>query len=128
MVDPTYRPNLLQALQKAPFHPYTTLDRINMVTSRHPGAAGNGAGGRGGDGRNAAGRMPDPELFPFLARRLAASARPTSPPRASRRGSDSSGADMDDDVCAATAIMQLKHGSRMASLSRRGECTGSCSY
>lgn len=34
MVDPAYRPNLLQALSKTPFHPYSNLDRIYMVSTK----------------------------------------------------------------------------------------------
>ncbi|CAH1401106.1 unnamed protein product [Nezara viridula] len=31
MVDPVFRPNLVQALMKAPYHPYTNLDRNNSA-------------------------------------------------------------------------------------------------
>ncbi|KAK4297066.1 hypothetical protein Pmani_030480 [Petrolisthes manimaculis] len=34
MVDPAYRPNLLQALSKTPFHPYSNLERIYMVSTK----------------------------------------------------------------------------------------------
>lgn len=34
MVDPAYRPNLLQALSKTPFHPYSNLDRIYLVSTK----------------------------------------------------------------------------------------------
>lgn len=46
---------------------------------------------------NGSGRLPDPELFPYLARRLAAV----------------EGTDPLDDVHAAAAMLQLKHGSRL---------------
>lgn len=47
---------------------------------------------------NGSSRLPDPELFPYLARRLAAV----------------EGSDPLDDVHAAAAMLQLKHGSRLA--------------
>lgn len=37
MVDPLYRPNLLQALQKAPYHPCNNLD--NSSNRPHPQTA-----------------------------------------------------------------------------------------
>ncbi|XP_075233319.1 forkhead box protein N3-like [Lycorma delicatula] len=110
MVDPMYRPNLVQALKKAPYHPYTNAER--PITARvHPQPASltdqqesslripnkTPATGTTATG----GRLPDPELFPYLSRRLAAS------------GLESTPVDTDDsldDVDAAAAMLALKHG------------------
>lgn len=97
MVDQQYRPNLLQALNRSPFHPCSTLDpntystpKSSLQESKQPP------------------RLPDPELFPFLARRLAASEIKTET-------SDDSLDDMD----AANAMLALKHGPRILKERRR---------
>nr|CAD7424229.1 unnamed protein product [Timema monikensis] len=107
MVDPVYRPNLVQALKKAPFHPYSSLERVSVSNkSRSPGsphrtevlvAKGNT-------------RLPNPDLFPFLSRRLAASTADTT--------CLLSDMTPDDDVNAAAAMLALKHGNRMIAQKR----------
>ncbi|CAG9806229.1 unnamed protein product [Chironomus riparius] len=65
MVEPQYRPNLIQALTRSPFHPCSTWEKHakNLIKSPNesPGSKVNGST-----------RLPNPEHFPFLSRRLAA--------------------------------------------------------
>ncbi|PNF14703.1 hypothetical protein B7P43_G10251 [Cryptotermes secundus] len=117
MVDPVFRPNLMQALQKAPFHPYTTLDRVSMVTNRVQVNSTTEP-----IGRNefmvikSSSRLPNPELFPYLSRRLAASGVEGLRNRDVAADSDTTttdDADSLDDVDAAAAMLALKHGPRV---------------
>lgn len=135
MVDPAYRPNLLQALSKTPFHPYSNLDRIYMVSTK---AAYNNrpvlyrqltetVSGQGSVARTAmsvespvvsptkpaGANVPDPELFPYLARRLGSS----TVGGLSTFGTTGAGMPApgvhSEDVDAAAAMLALKHGSRI---------------
>lgn len=117
MVDPLYRPNLMQALQKAPFHPYTPVDRVSVVTNRVQVNSPSGP-----VGRNefvvikSSSRLPNPDLFPYLSRRLAASGVEGLRSRDMAADSDTTttdDADSLDDVDAAAAMLALKHGPRM---------------
>ncbi|XP_067011333.2 forkhead box protein N3 isoform X1 [Anabrus simplex] len=92
MVDSVYRPNLLQALQKSPFYPFRSLDRVSMAT-KHV-------------------HVP--------SRRLAASGveglRSCELPRADSDTTTDDADSLDDgDAAAATAMLALKHGPRMLS-------------
>ena len=60
-------------------------------------------------------RLPDPDLFPFLSRRLAASGVEGLRSRDVAADSDTTTDDADslDDVDAAAAMLALKHGPRM---------------
>lgn len=66
MVEPQYRPNLIQALTRSPFHPCSTWEKHakNLInpSCESPGSKQN----------NGPARLPNPEHFPFLSRRLAA--------------------------------------------------------
>ncbi|XP_063978144.1 forkhead box protein N3-like [Diachasmimorpha longicaudata] len=85
MVDDQYRPNLLQALSRAPFPPPTAQnlsspDKIPKKTTNT--------------------RLPDPILFPYLSKRLASS-----------NITDSPDLEFDSDVdAAAVAMLSFKHG------------------
>ncbi|KAF4523871.1 hypothetical protein B566_EDAN010189 [Ephemera danica] len=104
MVDPMFRPNLLQALRKAPYHPYMQVDRNTSANSALPAnssispskaASGSSSSSSGSDysvpvvisapTTPTAGRsnLPNPALFPFLSRRLAAAGLGLPPPDAS---------------------------------------------
>ncbi|XP_054262095.1 forkhead box protein N3 [Macrosteles quadrilineatus] len=87
MVDPLYRSNLLTALQKAPYHPCASLDTNSPPSTTTSPKSPSGKSYSGG-------RLPDPSLFPYLARRLAAV----------------EGSGPLDDVDAAAAMLELKHG------------------
>lgn len=90
MVDQQFRPNLLQALNRSPFHPCSTLDPSSYSPPKSTP-----------DSKQSH-RIPDPELFPYLSRRLAAS-------EIKQEMSDDSLDDMD----AANVMLALKHGPRM---------------
>lgn len=85
MVDAQYRPNLLQALSRAPFPPPTTQ---NLSASEKAPR------------KCASTRLPDPVLFPYLSKRLASS-----------NISDNAETEIDSDVdAAAAAMLSFKHG------------------
>lgn len=131
MVDPAYRPNLLQALSKTPFHPYSNLDRIYMVSTkaaffnRQLGETVNGQS-QGNIPRPAASpetvsvssskpagaNVPDPELFPYLARRLGSSGGGLDALGTTGLATSTSGVHSED-VDAAAAMLALKHGPRI---------------
>ncbi|KAK7070103.1 Forkhead box protein N3, partial [Halocaridina rubra] len=137
MVDPAYRPNLLQALSKTPFHPYSNLDRIYMVStkaaffnrpmlcSRQLNESGNNQT-QGSVPRPAASpetvpvnspkpagaNVPDPELFPYLARRLGSSSGGLDTLGTIGLAASASGVHSED-VDAAAAMLALKHGPRI---------------
>lgn len=85
MVDAQYRPNLIQALSRAPFPPPTSQ---NLSSSEKPPR------------KCANTRLPDPVLFPYLSKRLASS-----------NINDSAETEIDSDVdAAAAAMLSFKHG------------------
>lgn len=85
MVDAQYRPNLLQALSRAPFPPPTTQS-LSSPEKTHKKCANT--------------RLPDPVLFPYLSKRLASS-----------NINDSTETEIDSDVdAAAAAMLSFKHG------------------
>ncbi|XP_071440776.1 forkhead box protein N3-like [Hetaerina americana] len=132
MVDDIFRPNLLQALRKAPFHPHTQLERVSVITNRlnvkSPSPPSDDCIVLSDAKSNC--NVPDPELFPLLSRRLAAASGKDPPkmpadasnrrrPRGTREVRDSSDSgpkgptyanDSLDDVDAAAAMLALKHG------------------
>lgn len=84
MVDAQYRPNLIQALSRAPFPPPSTP---NMYIEKNPRKYVNP-------------RLPDPVLFPYLSKRLASSSI-----------CESADVEFDSDVdAAAAAMLSFKHG------------------
>lgn len=101
MVDQQFRPNLLQALTRSPFHPCSTLDPCTYFSLPRSSAITQEA-------QKNPPRLPNPELFPYLSRRLAASEVKTET-------SDDSLDAMD----AANVMLQLKHGPRMLKDRRR---------
>ncbi|CAG9864516.1 unnamed protein product [Phyllotreta striolata] len=98
-VDPQYKPNLIQALNRSPFHPVSTLD-ASYKTERSPD-------------KPSLYRLPNPELFPYLARKLAsaelsngqATVKLEAPLQAGVKTEDSL-----DAVDAAAVMLSLKHG------------------
>uniref|UniRef100_A0A6P7G9V5 Forkhead box protein N3-like n=1 Tax=Diabrotica virgifera virgifera TaxID=50390 RepID=A0A6P7G9V5_DIAVI len=59
-VDPKYKPNLIQALTRSPFHPISTLDTSSHI--QKPAV----------NDKPPIHRLPNPEMLPYLARKLAA--------------------------------------------------------
>ncbi|XP_066593851.1 forkhead box protein N3-like isoform X2 [Prorops nasuta] len=85
MVDAQYRPNLIQALSRAPFPPPTAQNISSPEKTQK---------------KNVSTRLPDPILFPYLSKRLASSNIVDSPET-----------DVDSDVdAAAAAMLSFKHG------------------
>ncbi|XP_063695504.1 probable cyclin-dependent serine/threonine-protein kinase DDB_G0292550 isoform X2 [Culicoides brevitarsis] len=134
MVDDQYRPNLIQALTRSPFHPISpSIEKSvmkaansmpssnrstpnknlpnNTNTMTQPGILKDGS------------RLPDPQHFPFLARRLAAMETDQAQFTNNSNGYNLSSngivrendemkmlCDNMDDVNAAAAMLALKHG------------------
>lgn len=63
MVEPQYRPNLIQALTRSPFHPCSTWEKHAKNLVKAPNESPKQS--------NGSARLPNPEHFPFLARKLA---------------------------------------------------------
>uniref|UniRef100_T1JKQ0 Uncharacterized protein n=1 Tax=Strigamia maritima TaxID=126957 RepID=T1JKQ0_STRMM len=91
-IDPDYRPNLLQALRKTPYHPYHQLQMLAQ-TSQHTQLVPKPLPLAPRLNIN----IPNPELFPYLSKRLAAS----------------SIKDQDPEVDAAATMLALKDGTRI---------------
>lgn len=91
-MDPQYKPNLLQALTRSPFHPCSTLDPTSYFGRAKPSPE-----------KGAIGRLPNPELFPYLSRTLAAT-------RESSKRIKSESDDSLDAVDAAAVMLSLKNG------------------
>lgn len=98
-MDPQYKPNLLQALTRSPFHPCSTLDPSSYFnkTNKQPSPDKNSANNS---------RLPNPDLFPYLSRTLAAS---EVKHRVKTEISDSESLDAVD---AAAVMLSLKNGPR----------------
>lgn len=94
-VDPQFRPNLLQALTRSPFHPCSTLDPTAYFNNNRPTSSD----------KNGPCRLPNPELFPYLSRTLAASEMKH---QVKLEMSD----DSLDAVDAAAVMLSLKNGPR----------------
>lgn len=85
MVDSQYRPNLIQALSRAPFPPPTAQNISSPEKVPR---------------KSVSTRLPDPVLFPYLSKRLASS-----------NICDSHENEIDSDVdAAAAAMLSFKHG------------------
>ena len=85
MVDAQFRPNLIQALSRAPFPPPTAQ---NLSSPDKPPR------------KSISTRLPDPVLFPYLSKRLASS-----------NIGDNTELEFDSDVdAAAVAMLSFKHG------------------
>ncbi|XP_045479053.1 forkhead box protein N2-like [Harmonia axyridis] len=100
-VDPQYKPNLIQALTRSPFHPCSNLDtssylnnlktKVEKVEKKSPQSIS---------------RLPDPQLFPYLSKTLASVEMGT--PVKTEFSEDSL-----DAVDAATVMLSLKNGPTM---------------
>lgn len=91
-MDPQYKPNLLQALTRSPFHPCSTLDPTTYFGRAKQSPE-----------KSAINRLPNPELFPYLSRTLAAT-------RESSKRIKSESDDSLDAVDAAAVMLSLKNG------------------
>ncbi|KAJ1525145.1 hypothetical protein ONE63_009981 [Megalurothrips usitatus] len=121
MVDPVFRPNLLQSISKAPVNSLAFLERTTtncLSNANGPEIKSNGSipkcmSGSGPKAASKVSKLPNAELFPFLSRRLAASG--VEIPGASRLNEHVGGDtdDEEDEVDAAQAMLSLKHGPRV---------------
>lgn len=95
-VDPQYKPNLIQALNRSPFHHNSTVEQTNQT---------NGVRQIPIENKERAYRLPNPELFPYLAKKLA------SVPE--MKYENTNGVKKEDalnDVDAAAVMLSLKNG------------------
>ncbi|XP_067011580.2 forkhead box protein N3 [Anabrus simplex] len=108
MVDSTYRPNLLQALEKSPFYPFRSMERVSMATERvHVPSLLNPLNCNDLEANSL---LPNPQLFPLLSRCLAASC-----------GTITDDTYSPDDGDAATAMLALKDEPRKPEWYKRPE-------
>lgn len=88
-VDQQYKPNLIQALTRSPFHPCSTLDPSTYLDKSHSSQ------------KNSMSRLPNPDLYPYLSKKLASTV-------VKSETSDESL----DAVDAAAVMLSLKNGPR----------------
>lgn len=62
-VDPQYKPNLIQALNRSPFHHCSTFEQFNQSNGARQQIPV--------ENKERTYRLPNPELFPYLAKKLA---------------------------------------------------------
>ena len=63
-VDQQYKPNLIQALTRSPFHPCSTLDPSTYFSN-------NNNKNHASPEKGSISRLPNPELYPYLSKKLA---------------------------------------------------------
>ncbi|XP_077302678.1 uncharacterized protein LOC143923059 isoform X2 [Arctopsyche grandis] len=106
MVDDHYRNNLLQAFSRSPFHP--CCPTAHSPSPSRPSSPMNSDVQDSMENNGVKG-APNPELFPFLSRRLAESTTKSSELTADAL-SDHDSCDSLDEVVAAAMVLALKHG------------------
>ncbi|XP_049825530.1 forkhead box protein N3-like isoform X2 [Aethina tumida] len=95
-VDPQYKPNLIQALTRSPFHPCANLDPTSYMK---PSA-------KSQSDENNVVRLPNPQLFPYLARKLASTQMDSE--------------ESLDERDAAAVMLSLKNGPRVSDKKIKG--------
>lgn len=113
MVDEQYRPNLIQALTRSPFHPCSSIEKsVYRAANSMPALKTTPVKDRPASPTSKSnGRLPNPVHFPFLAKRLAAMDDCKQNAETSRDEQLKMWrADSIDDVNAAAAMLALKHG------------------
>lgn len=95
-VDPQYKPNLIQALNRSPFHHCSTIEQPSQTTEMRQIPIEN---------KERTYRLPNPELFPYLAKKLASVPEMKYQNTNNLRKEDSL-----DDVDAAAVMLSLKNG------------------
>ncbi|KAH0999007.1 hypothetical protein HUJ04_003253 [Dendroctonus ponderosae] len=107
-VDPQYKPNLIQALNRSPFHPCSTIDpSVYMISSK---AAHSSNKEDRTSLTNRSTNLPNPELFPFLSKKLAASGLSADGMKIKTEQEESL-----DAADAAAVMLSLKHATRIYS-------------
>ncbi|KAL1489872.1 hypothetical protein ABEB36_013800 [Hypothenemus hampei] len=94
-VDPQYKPNLIQALNRSPFHSYSTIDHKSTRTPSQSSPLPS----RGSN-------LPNPELFPFLSKKLAATGMLNKYEKSKVKTEQEESLDAAD---AAAVMLSLKH-------------------
>jgi forkhead box protein N len=105
-VDQQYKPNLIQALTRSPFHPCSTLDPSTYFNNNKNNSSPE---------KSSMSRLPNPELYPYLSRKLA-SAELNSNRHIKSEASDESL----DAVDAAAVMLSLKNGPRYRQKKEKG--------
>lgn len=95
-VDPQYKPNLIQALSRSPFHPCSPLEQSAQY--------------RQTSAEKSTVRLPNPELFPYLARKLALTTEINSQHFSPNTDVIVKKEESLDDVDAAAVMLSLKNG------------------
>lgn len=88
-VDPQYRPNLLQAMTRSPYHPCSTLDPSAYFGNKSKPI----------QEKTTANRLPNPELFPYLSSEM-------------NKFKSEISDDSLDEVDAAAVMLSLRNGPR----------------
>lgn len=96
-VDPQYKPNLIQALSRSPFHPCSPLEQPAQY--RQPISE-----------KSSTYRLPNPELFPYLARKLASTTEISNHSASPNIDIVVKKEEALDDVDAAAVMLSLKNG------------------
>ncbi|KYB27821.1 forkhead box protein N3 isoform X1 [Tribolium castaneum] len=97
-VDQQYKPNLIQALTRSPFHPCSTLDPSTYFNNNNKSNLT--------PEKSSMSRLPNPELYPYLSRKLASA-------ELNNRNIKSENSDESlDAVDAAAVMLSLKNGPR----------------
>lgn len=91
-MDQQYKPNLIQALTRSPFHPCSALESSSYQLPYGKSTE-----------KNSISRLPNPDLYPYLSRKLASAEFKIK--------SETSDESLDA-VDAATVMLSLKHGPR----------------
>ncbi|XP_066254597.1 forkhead box protein N2-like isoform X2 [Euwallacea similis] len=104
-VDPQYKPNLIESLNRSPFYPCPAIDgSIAYATSTKNTQSSIKDEMIGNKGAN----LPNPELFPYLSRKLAATGRSMQHPNVKSEQEESL-----DAADAAAVMLSLKHAARV---------------
>lgn len=107
-VDPQYKPNLIQALNRSPFHPCASIDPTLYSLSSKTNQSSSRDDRNGLRGSN----LPNPELFPFLSKKLAATGMAVDGGKVKREQQEESL----DAADAAAVMLSLKHSARVNSV------------
>ncbi|XP_060532398.1 forkhead box protein N3-like isoform X2 [Cylas formicarius] len=111
-VDPQYKPNLIQALNRSPFYPCSVFDSPQSIqqSSTPPEKPAN----------YRVSSLPNPELFPFLSKKLAAKERTAlNGDQIKIEGFKIEQEESLDEVDAAAVMLSLKNGVRLDSSKKK---------
>nr|CAH7731599.1 unnamed protein product [Callosobruchus chinensis] len=113
-VDPQYKPNLIQALSRSPMHPCTSVEKNG--SPYRLAKSGQGAAAE----KPSVYRLPNPDLFPYLSRKLAASEMTYDASKVKVEEIEIKKQEPLNEVDAAAVMLSLKNGT---SNHRREKCS-----